>query len=106
MILSQPNPVKFKVFRNDIEIETITGDFYMKNGQYLIDSHREVDVCVGDIIVILLNHEMRFEVTHLSNNIDFYNKMEQVFELNFKIFIKPAPIYPPDYPIVPHGNKS
>ena len=98
-------PVTFKVFRDDIEIETIAGDFYMKNGEYLVDSHKEVDIRVGDIIVILLDNEMRFEVTHLSNNIDLYNKMEQVIELNFKIFIRPAPIIPPDYPIVPHNFK-
>ena len=40
MILSQPTPVNFKVIRNDIEIDTLTGDFSMKNGEYFIYCHK------------------------------------------------------------------
>ena len=105
MILSQPNTVKFKVIRNEIEIDTLTGDFSMKNGEYFIDCHKEVDVCIGDIVVILLNNNMRFEVTHLSNNIDSYNRLQQIIEPNFIIFLKPVPIITPDYPIISHKDK-
>ena len=96
MILSQPNTVNFKVIRNESEIDTLTGDFSMKNGEFFIDCHKEVDVCIGDIIVILLSNDMRFEVTHLSSNIDTYNQLQQIIELNFIIYLKPAPIIPFD----------